>query len=33
MDHFAERTLSLPLHPSLTDDDVAAVVAAVREGW
>jgi perosamine synthetase len=33
MDRFAERTLSLPCHPSLTDADVAAVVAAVREGW
>jgi perosamine synthetase len=33
MDRFAERTLSLPLHPSLTDADVAAVTAAVREGW
>lgn len=33
MDSFAARTLSLPLHPSLDDDDVAAVVAAVREGW
>jgi dTDP-4-amino-4,6-dideoxygalactose transaminase len=33
MDRFAERTLSLPMHPSLTDADVAAVVAAVREGW
>jgi perosamine synthetase len=33
MDAFAQRTLSLPLHPSLDDDDVAAVIAAVREGW
>ena len=33
MDAFARRTLSLPLHPSLDDADVAAVVAAVREGW
>jgi perosamine synthetase len=33
MDRFADRTLSLPLHPSLTDEDVAAVIAAVREGW
>jgi perosamine synthetase len=33
MDRFAERTLSLPLHPSLTDADVAAVIAAVQEGW
>jgi perosamine synthetase len=33
MDDFSERTLSLPLHPSLDDDDVAAVIAAVREGW
>lgn len=33
MDRFADRTLSLPLHPSLTDADVAAVIGAVREGW
>jgi dTDP-4-amino-4,6-dideoxygalactose transaminase len=33
MDAFAPRTLSLPLHPSLDDADVAAVIAAVREGW
>jgi perosamine synthetase len=33
MDDFAARTLSLPLHPSLDDEDVAAVIAWVREGW
>jgi dTDP-4-amino-4,6-dideoxygalactose transaminase len=33
MDRFAEQTLSLPIHPSLTDGDVATVIAAVREGW
>ncbi|MEA2479692.1 MAG: hypothetical protein QOJ07_1614, partial [Thermoleophilaceae bacterium] len=33
MDSFAARTLSLPLHPALTDADVATVIAAVREGW
>jgi perosamine synthetase len=33
MDDFAARTLTLPLHPALRDDDVAAVIAAVREGW
>jgi dTDP-4-amino-4,6-dideoxygalactose transaminase len=33
MDDFSERTLSLPMHPSLDDDDVAGVIAAVREGW
>jgi perosamine synthetase len=33
MEQFAARTLSLPLHPSLTDDDVATVIAAVRAGW
>ena len=30
---FAERTLSLPLHPALSDEDVEAVIAAVRAGW
>ena len=33
MDRFAARTLSLPLHPSMTDDDVATVVDAVQAGW
>jgi perosamine synthetase len=30
---FAERTLSLPLHPGLDDEDVETVIAAVRAGW
>jgi dTDP-4-amino-4,6-dideoxygalactose transaminase len=33
MDDLAERVLTLPLHPGLSDDDVATVIAAVREGW
>ncbi len=30
---FAERTLTLPLHPSLFDDQQEAVIEAVRMGW
>ncbi len=30
---FTETHVSLPLHPLLTDDDVTAVIHAVREGW
>ena len=30
---FWERTITLPMHTSLTDDDVGKVIALVREGW
>jgi perosamine synthetase len=30
---FAERTLTLPLHPSLSDDQQETVIEAVRMGW
>jgi perosamine synthetase len=30
---FFGRTLSLPLHPELSDDDVAFVAGAIRGGW
>jgi dTDP-4-amino-4,6-dideoxygalactose transaminase len=30
---FAQRTLTLPFHPSLSDDDQEAVIDAVRSGW
>jgi perosamine synthetase len=33
MDLFASRTLSLPLHPSLRDEEVETVIGAIREGW
>jgi len=32
-DHFEKEQVSLPLHPSLSDEDVETVVAAVLEGW
>jgi len=31
--HFAARTLTLPLHPSLTDEQLEQIVEAVRAGW
>ena len=31
--HFRERTLTLPLHPQLSDADVEYVIGCVRDGW
>jgi perosamine synthetase len=31
--HFDERQISLPLHSSLSEDDVQQVIAGVRAGW
>ena len=31
--HFDERQISLPLHSSLSEEDVQQVIAGVRAGW
>lgn len=33
LDRFSGRHISLPLHNQLSDEDVSAVLAAVKEGW